>query len=161
MRKETRQPVSRSGRIETEEGQNLACRITDISTGGALLLIIRWRMAAEAIRACRYLPRYEAGGSGHLGCARKSGVKYIGGNRTTRKERQDSANASEDGWSGYFASSNKKAPALGEHRGLGRVRPVRRASASPRSMARDAYHSVQGSVCKPSPCVVRLASLPE
>ncbi len=39
MRKETRQPVSRSGRIETEEGQNLACRITDISTGGALLLI--------------------------------------------------------------------------------------------------------------------------
>jgi PilZ domain len=39
MRKETRQPVSRPGRIETEDGNTLPCRIADISKGGALLLI--------------------------------------------------------------------------------------------------------------------------
>lgn len=39
MRRETRQPVSRPGRIETDEGKTFLCRIADLSTGGALLLI--------------------------------------------------------------------------------------------------------------------------
>ncbi len=39
MRKETRQPVSRPGRIETDEGKTFSCRIADLSSGGALLLI--------------------------------------------------------------------------------------------------------------------------
>ncbi|RUO98606.1 PilZ domain-containing protein [Hyphomicrobium sp.] len=39
MRKEERQPVSRPARIELDDGKSLACRIADVSSGGALLLV--------------------------------------------------------------------------------------------------------------------------
>src|SRR5690242_8858357 len=39
MRREERQPVSRPARIELDEGKSLACRIADISSGGALLIV--------------------------------------------------------------------------------------------------------------------------
>lgn len=39
MRRETRQPVSRPGRIELASGTTFSCRIADLSSGGALLIL--------------------------------------------------------------------------------------------------------------------------
>lgn len=39
MRKEERKPVSRAARIELDSGRSLPCRITDVSSGGALLTV--------------------------------------------------------------------------------------------------------------------------
>jgi hypothetical protein len=39
MRRETRQPVSRPGRLELGNGKTVSCRIADLSRGGALLLV--------------------------------------------------------------------------------------------------------------------------
>ncbi|AGK57793.1 hypothetical protein HYPDE_30593 [Hyphomicrobium denitrificans 1NES1] len=39
MRREERQGVSRPARIELGDGKKLTCRIADVSSGGALLLV--------------------------------------------------------------------------------------------------------------------------
>ncbi len=39
MRKQTRTPVSRPARIELEDGKSISCRIADVSTRGALLIV--------------------------------------------------------------------------------------------------------------------------
>jgi hypothetical protein len=39
MRKEERKPVSRPARLELGEGKVVPCRIADLSSGGALLMV--------------------------------------------------------------------------------------------------------------------------
>lgn len=86
MRKETRQPVSRPGRIETDDGKTFACRIADISTGGALLLIPdgEWLPKQFALVDVFQGTRREV-------CVRwtapnKIGVAFIGGGATGPKK---------------------------------------------------------------------------
>ncbi len=85
MRKESRQPVSRPGRIETREGQKLACRIADISTGGALLLISHGEWLPKEFVLVDIFQGTKREVQVVWAAPERVGVKYIGEDRPTTK----------------------------------------------------------------------------